>query len=51
MLVLALVSLMLHNSIHLHVSQRFHCVKTDNEQKTRFQREITRLNAFNVVFC
>ena len=34
MLVLALVSLILHNSMHLHVSQCFHCVKTDNVQKT-----------------
>ena len=37
--------------MRLHVSQCFHCVKTDNEQKTRFQREITRLNAFNVIFA
>ena len=36
MLVLALVSLILHNSMRLHVSQCFHCVKTDNVQKTRF---------------
>ena len=28
-LVLALVSLVLHNSMHLHCSQCFHCVKTD----------------------
>ena len=35
-LVLALVSLTLHNSMRLHVSQCFHCVKTDNVQKTRF---------------
>ena len=36
MLVLALVSLILHNSMRLHVSQCFHFVKTDNVQKTRF---------------
>ena len=35
-LVLALVSLVLHNSMHLHHSQCFHCVKTDSVQKTRF---------------
>ena len=36
MLVLALVSLILHDSMRVHVSQCFHCVKTDNVQKTRF---------------
>ena len=36
MLVLALVSLVLHNSMHLHYSQGFHCVKTDNVHRTRF---------------
>ena len=36
--------------MRLHVSQSFHCIKTDNVQKTRFQREITRFSAFNVVF-
>ena len=51
MFVLALVSLIWHNSKRLHVSQCFHCVKTDNVQKTRFQREITRFSAFNVVFA
>ena len=30
MLLLALVCLFLHNSMRLHVSQCFHCVKTDN---------------------
>ena len=35
-LVLALVSLVLQNSMRLHHSQRFHCVKTDNVHKTRF---------------
>ena len=35
--------------MRLHVSQCFHCVKTDYVQKTRFQREITRFSAFNVV--
>ena len=35
-LVLALVSLVLHNSMHLHHSQCFHCVKTDSVHKTRF---------------
>ena len=35
-LVLALVSLVLHNSMHLHYSQCFHCVKTDSVHKTRF---------------
>ena len=33
MLVLALVSLLLNNSMRLHVSQCFHCVKNDNVQK------------------
>ena len=51
MLVLALVSLILHNSVRLHVSQCFHCVKTDNVQKTRFYREITSFSVFNVVFA
>ena len=37
--------------MRLHVSQCFPCVKTDNVQKTRFQREITRFSAFNVVFA
>ena len=32
----ALVCLILHNSMRVHVSQKFHCVKTDNVQKTRF---------------
>ena len=35
-IVLALVSLVLQNSMHLHVSQCSHCVKTDNLHKTRF---------------
>ena len=35
-LVLALVSLVLHISMHLHLSQCFHCVKTDDVHKTRF---------------
>ena len=37
--------------MRLHVSQCIHCVKTDNVQKTRFCREITRFCAFNVVFA
>ena len=42
-LVLALFSLFLHNSMHLHHSQCVHCVKHDNVQKkTRFLRGITR---------
>ena len=36
MLVKTLVSLVLHNSKRLHVSQCFYCVKTDTVQKTRF---------------
>ena len=36
MLVLALFSLVLHNSMRLHVFQCFHCVKTENVHKTRF---------------
>ena len=36
MLVLALFGLILHNSMRLHVSQCFHCDKSDNVQKTRF---------------
>ena len=39
--VLALVTLISHNSFGLHVSQQFHCVKTDNGHKTRFWLEIT----------
>ena len=35
-LVLALVSLVLRNSMHLHHSQCCHCVKTDRVHKTRF---------------
>ena len=35
-LVLALVSLVLQNSMHLHHSQCFHCDKTDSVHKTRF---------------
>ena len=50
MLVLALVSLILHNSMRLHVSQCFHCVKTENVQKTCFQGEITRFSAFKLVW-
>ena len=37
--------------MRLHVSQCFHCVKTDNVHKTRFQREIPRFSAFNVFFA
>ena len=36
LLVLALVSLILHSLMRLQSSQCFHCVKTDNVQKTRF---------------
>ena len=36
MLVLGPISLILHDSMRLLVSQCFHCVKTDNVQKTRF---------------
>ena len=35
-LVLGLDIPTLHNSMRVHVSQCFHCVKTDNVQKTRF---------------
>ena len=51
MLVLALFNLILHESMRWHFSKCFHCVKTDNVQKTRFQREITRFSAFNIVFA
>ena len=51
MLVLALVSLVLHNLPRLHHSLCFHCVKTDNVHKRRFQREITRFSSSNVVFA
>ena len=51
MLVLALVSLILHNSMRLLVSECFHYVKSDNVQKLRFHREITRFSPFNVVFA
>ena len=37
--------------MHLHHSQCFHCVETDTVQKTRFQREIKRFSASNVVFA
>ena len=43
MLVLGLVSLILHNSVRLDVSQCFHCVKTDNVQKNAF---LARNNSF-----
>ena len=36
LLVLALVSLILHSSMRLQSSECFHCVETDNVQKTRF---------------
>ena len=36
MVVLVIVSLILHNLVRLHVSQCFHCVKTDNVQKPVF---------------
>ena len=49
--VLALVSLVLHNSPRLHHSQCFHCVKTENVHKTRFKREITRFSASIIVFA
>ena len=49
MLVFALFSLILHNSMRLHVSQWFHFLKNDNVLKTRFYREITRFSPFNVV--
>ena len=42
-LVLALVSLILHNLMRLHVSQCFPCVKTDNVQKKAF---LARNNEF-----
>ena len=35
--------------MHLHHSQCFHCVKTDSVHETRFQREIMRFSASNVV--
>ena len=44
MLVSALVSLVLQNSMHSHHSQCFHCVKTDSVHKMRF-------SASNVVFA
>ena len=50
-LVLGLDILILHNSMRLHVSQCFHCVKTENGQTTRFLREKTRFGAFNDVFA
>ena len=50
-LVLALVSLILHNSMRLHVSQCFHFLKTIMCKQTRFYREKTRFSAFNVVFA
>ena len=37
--------------MRLHHFQCFHCVKTDNVHKTRFQRETTRFRASNVVFA
>ena len=50
-LVLALLSLILHNSMRLHVSQCFHCVKTDSVQKTRFYRKKPSFSVFNVGFA
>ena len=50
-LVLALVSLDLHNSMRLPYSQCFYCVKTENVHQTRFQRKITRFSASNVVLA
>ena len=44
-LVLALVSLFVHNSMHLHHSQCFIALKHNNVQKTRFLREIPRFSA------
>ena len=44
MLVLGLFSLILHNSMRLHVSQCFHCVKTDSVQKKN--AFLARNNAF-----
>ena len=44
MVVSVLIRLILHYSMRLHVSQCFHCVKTDNVHKTRF-------SAFNLVFA
>ena len=35
----------------MHVSQCFHCYKTHNVHKARFQREMRPFNAFNVVFA
>ena len=51
MLVSALNCLILYNLMRLQVSQWFHCVKSENVQKTRFYRERTRFSAFNVVFA
>ena len=51
MLVFALNSLILYNSMRLPVSQCFHCVKTDNMHKTRLEREMKRFSAINVVFA
>ena len=50
MLVSALSNIVLHNSLRLHVSQWFHCVKTDNVHDTCFLREVTRFSAFRVIF-
>ena len=47
----ALVILILHKSMRLHVSQCVHCVKTDNVNKTPFWREIPHFSAYNVVFA
>ena len=49
MLVLAIVTLLLHNLIRLHVSQSFHCVKPDIVHKTRFrskERVLAHLTSF-----
>ena len=50
-LVLALVSIILHSSMRLYVSQCIHCIKTDTVQKKRFKGEIPRFSAFKVVFA
>ena len=51
MLVLGLVSLILHNSMRLHVSQCFHCLKTDNVRKNAFLALVLKFNALHVSQC
>ena len=51
MIVSVLVSLILQNLMRLHVSQCFHCVKTDKVQKTLFYCKVIRLHLSQCFHC